>query len=120
MTMSMLLFGGLAVILTLSVLERLRERPHFDWSRLVRRSALFLETDLQVEGLARSGDLHEAIAMYQRLHRTDHKKAQRAVMLLSSGEREQAAAVANQGRVTEVRYQPKPVGRKPSPGRRKP
>ena len=99
MTVGVLLIAGLAAILVLSIVERLRERPHFDWSSLVRRTSLFLETDLQVEGLARSGDLHQAISMYQRLHGADHKKAQRAVMMLASGEREQVPANTKMGQI---------------------
>ena len=91
------LTAGLVLIVGLSILERLRERPSFDWSRSFRQSPLFPETDLQVEGLARAGDVNLAIAMFQRLHKVDHKKAQRAVSLLASGERQQAAALAQVG-----------------------
>ena len=88
---------GLILIIGLSILERVRERPSFDWSRSFRQSPLFPETDLQVEGLARSGDVRQAIAMFQRLHKVDQKKAQRAVSLLANGQREQAAALARTG-----------------------
>jgi pentatricopeptide repeat protein len=88
---------GLFLIVGLSIIERVKERSSFDWTRSFRQAPLFAETDLQVEGLARSGDVRQAIAMYQRLHRVDQKKAQRAVSLLASGEREQAAAIAKTG-----------------------
>jgi hypothetical protein len=73
------LAAGLVLIVGLSILERVRERPSFDWSRTFRQAPIFPETDLQVEGLARSGDVSQAIAMFQRLHKVDQKKAQRAV-----------------------------------------
>jgi tetratricopeptide (TPR) repeat protein len=38
--------------------------------------------------------MSQAIAMFQRLHKVDQKKAQRAVSLLANGQREQAAALA--------------------------
>src|SRR4029450_3945388 len=91
------LAAGLVLIVGLSTLERVRERPSFDWSRSYRQMPLFPETDLQVEGLARSGDMSQAIAMFQRLHKVDQKKAQRAVSLLANGQREQAAALAKTG-----------------------
>ena len=91
------LAAGLVLIIGLSILERVRERPSFDWSRTFRQAPIFPETDLQVEGLARSGDVSQAIAMFQRLHKVDQKKAQRAVSLLANGQREQAAALAKTG-----------------------
>ncbi|HEY7027597.1 MAG TPA: tetratricopeptide repeat protein [Gemmatimonadales bacterium] len=92
-----LLGAGLVLILGLAILERVKEQPSFDWSRSFRQTPLFPETDLQVEGLARSGDVRQAIAMFQRLHKVDQKKAQRAVSLLASGQREQAAALGKTG-----------------------
>ncbi|HEU5154302.1 MAG TPA: tetratricopeptide repeat protein [Gemmatimonadales bacterium] len=88
---------GLFLIVGLSIIERVKERPSFDWSRSFRQAPLFAETDLQVEGLARAGDVRQAVAMFQRLHKVDQKKAQRAVSLLASGQREQAAALAKSG-----------------------
>jgi hypothetical protein len=88
---------GLAAIVIASVLERLRERPQFDWGSMLRQSTILPETDLQVEGLARSGDVGAAVAMYQRLHGVDQKKANKAVALLASGQRDAAAALEKSG-----------------------
>jgi hypothetical protein len=80
-----ILFVGLGLILIAAVVARIQERPTADRRALEHKSGILPETDLQVEGLARAGELPAAIAMYSRTHRVDNKAARRAVAVLAQG-----------------------------------
>lgn len=81
----MILLVGLGIIVIAAVVARFQERPSSGLRGPGRKSGIMPETDLQVEGLARSGELPAAIAMYGRVHRVDLKRARRAVAGLAEG-----------------------------------
>jgi hypothetical protein len=81
----LILFVGLGIIVVAAVAARIQERPSFDRGRTARKRGILPETDLQIEGLARAGELPAAIAMYVRVHRVDRNSARRAVMALAGG-----------------------------------
>ena len=82
---ALILFVGLGIIFIAAVVARVQERPTSDQRTQARKSGTGPETDLQIEGLARAGELPAAIAMYGRVHRVDNKAARRGVATLAQG-----------------------------------
>jgi hypothetical protein len=82
---ALILFVGLGIIVVAAVVARIQERPAFDQRGAGQKGGILPETDYQVEGLARAGELQAAIAMYVRVHRVDYKAARRAVAVLVQG-----------------------------------